>query len=108
MKFLMSVIDHETGSSTAEENAQIDQFNDTLREGGYWIFAGGLSAPVQAQVIDNRSRAHKVSSGPLVAGEEYLSGFWLIEVPSTEKAMEFALQASLACNRRIELRALLG
>ena len=108
MKFLMSVIDHETGSSTAEENAQIDQFNDTLREGGHWMFAGGLSAPVHAQVVDNRARAHKVSSGPLVAGEEYLSGFWLIEVPSTEKAMELALQASLACNRRVELRALLG
>jgi len=108
LKFLMSVIDHDTASGTAEEMAQINRFNDTLRERGHWIFAGGLTAPTLAQVIDNRARAHKVNAGPLLSGEEYLSGFWLIEAQSSETAMELALQASLACNRRVELRALLG
>jgi hypothetical protein len=33
----------------------IDAFNDSLREKGHWIFAGGLAAPVHAIVIDNRN-----------------------------------------------------
>ena len=54
MKFLISVIDDLGKPGTREEFVNIDAFNDKLQAEGHWIFAGGLAAPVNATVIDNR------------------------------------------------------
>ena len=75
MRFLISVIDSQTGTATSDEMAAIDAFNDGLRERGQFVFAGGLSAPDSAKVIDNRSNRGEVNSGPLHQSSEYLSGF---------------------------------
>ena len=107
MRFLISVIDSQTGTATAAEMAAIDQFNDGLRERGQFIFAGGLSSPDSAKVIDNRSNRGEVNPGSLHQGTEYLSGFWIIEAKDEAAALALANGASLACNRRVELRPLL-
>jgi hypothetical protein len=107
MRFLISVIDNQTGTATSDEMAAIDAFNDGLRERGQFIFAGGLAAPDSTKVIDNRNNRGEVSAGPLHHGNEYLSGFWIIEAIDEEAALILANSASLACNRRVELRPLL-
>ena len=107
MRFLISVIDNQTGTATSDEMAAIDAFNDGLRERGQFIFAGGLAAPDSAKVIDNRSNRGEVNPGPLHRGTEYLSGFWIVEAKDEAAALAIANGASLACNRRVELRPLL-
>ena len=107
MRFLFSVIDSSTGSATAEEMSAIDTFNDGLRQRGQFIFACGLSSLESALVIDNRNGVNLVSEGPLHDSHEYISGFWIIEAKSADEARALAEGASLACNRRVELRALL-
>jgi len=107
MRFLLSVIDSQTGTATPDEMTAIDAFNDGLRERGQFIFAGGLSAPDSAKVIDNRSNRGEVNVGPLHKGNEYLSGFWIVEAKDEEAALTLANEASLACNRRVESRSLL-
>jgi len=108
MRFLINVIDNSTGSATAEEMAAIDVFNDELIANGHWIFAGGITAPSMATVIDNRAGAGHVLPGPLVDHAEFISGFWLIEAPDGAAARKLAHEASRACNRKVELRPLLG
>jgi hypothetical protein len=107
MRFLISVIDNQTGTATSDEMTAIDQFNDGLRERGQFIFAGGLSSPDSAKVIDNRSNRGELNPGPLHRGTEYLSGFWIVEAKDEAAALAIANGASLACNRRVELRPLL-
>ena len=107
MRFLISVVDNQTGTATTAEMAAIDQFNDGLRERGQFIFAGGLAAPDSAKVIDNRSNRGELSAGPLHQSDEYLSGFWIVEAKNEAAALALANGASLACNRRVELRPLL-
>ena len=107
MRFLISVIDSQTGTATAAEMAAIDAFNAGLRERGQFIFAGGLSSPDSAKVIDNRENIGEITSGPLHGGNEYLSGFWIVEAKDEAAALAIANGASLACNRRVELRPLL-
>lgn len=107
-RFLISVIDDLSESGTPDEMVAIDAFNEKLRENGQWIFAGGLAAPVNANVIDNRAGAGIETGKPLFAATENFSGFWLIEAESLEVARELAFQGSLACNRKVELRPLLG
>jgi hypothetical protein len=107
MRFLISVIDNQTGTASPAEMVAIDQFNDGLRERGQFIFAGGLSAPDSAKVIDNRSNRGEVNPGSLHQGTEYISGFWIVEAKDEAAALAIADGASLACNRRVELRPLL-
>ena len=107
MKFIIFVIDDLTNSGTPDEMVAINAFNDGLRANGQWIFAGGLSAPANANVIDNRSGAGIETGKPLFEAKENFSGFWLIEAVSADVAKELALAGSKACNRKVELRTLL-
>jgi hypothetical protein len=107
MKFIIFVIDNLTNSGTPAEMAEIDAFNDGLRANGQWIFAGGLSAPSNAKVIDNREGAGIETSKPLFDAQENFSGFWLIEAENLNVAKDLAFAGSKACNRKVELRPLL-
>ena len=108
MKFIISVIDYLTGSGTPDEMTQINIFNDQLRSDGQLIFAAGLAAPEKADVIDNRNGANLSTGKPLFDAKENFSGFWLIEAESIEVARKLAFAGSKACNRKVELRPLLG
>ncbi len=109
MRFVISVIDTQTRPPhSPEEIAAIDAFNDKLVAAGQRIFAGGLESPSDAAVIDNRSGANIQTRGPFYSSPEYFGGFWIIDVPTRELAEELAAEGSLACNRKVELRPLIG
>ena len=107
MQYLVSVIDDGTGLATPTEEADIDVFNDRLRDEGYWVFAGGLGSPDPATVIDNRGDEAVITDGPFAESKEYLAGFWIIEAADRDVALELAAEGSRACNRKIEVRPFL-
>lgn len=107
MRFLISVIDDTAGLATDNEMAAIDEFNDRLQADGRWVFACGLSDPSASTVIDNRGGAGIVSDGPLIDSPEHVSGFWIIDASDRDSAFALATEGSHACNRKVELRALL-
>ena len=108
MRFLISVIDNESGTASSNEMAAIDEFNEKLQSNGYWVIAVGISSTREALTIDNRSDTDVMESGSFLYDTEYMSGFWIIDVPGKDLAAELAKEGSKACNRRVELRALLG
>ena len=107
MQYLISVIDDGTGPETATEDAAIDVFNERLKAEGYWVFAGGLGTPDPATVVDNRGAEVVVTDGPFLESKEYLVGFWIIQAPDLDVALELAAEGSKACNRKIEVRPFL-
>jgi hypothetical protein len=107
MQYLISVIHDQAGLATPEEDAAIDVFNDRLQAEGRWVFAGGLGSPNTATVIDNRGEEALVTDGPFIESKEYLAGFWIIEAPDLDVALELATEGSKACNRKIEVRPFL-
>ncbi len=108
MRFMICVIDSETGSGTGDELAAVDAFNARLRSAGQLIMAEGLSSPRASTVIDNRGGAGVVTPGPLHDTEQYVSGFWIIEAPDRDAALALAAEGSRACHRVVELRPLYG
>ena len=108
MQYLITVIDDTTGSATTTEMAAIDAFNDRLQAHGQWVFAGGLASPLSATVIDNRGEEPLLTDGPFVESKEYAAGFWIIEAPGLDVALALAAEGSKHCNRKVELRPLLG
>ena len=107
MRYLVSMIDDQTGSATPSEIAAIDAFNDRLQAAAHWVFAGGLSSPSSATVIDNRGGESLFTDGPFLESKEYLAGFWVIEAPDLDVALKLAAEGSKACNRRVEVRPFL-
>ncbi len=107
-QFIIFVIDDSSGTASSDEMSAIDAFNDGLRANGQWIFAGGLSSPKFGNLIDNRQGANISTGEPLFDGPENYSGFWLIKADDLAAAEKLAFAGSKACNRKVELRPLLG
>ena len=104
MQYLLSVIHEGPSLADPEEDAAIDVFNEALRSGGHWVFAGGLAMPETATMIDNRQDAGLVTDGPFLESKEYLAGFWIIEAADLDVALKLATAGSKACNRKVEVR----
>jgi hypothetical protein len=109
MRFLISVIDTQTRSPhTPEEMKAIDEFNDKIEDAGQRLFVCGIDSPDKAMVFDSRNGSEITIPGPHHLSAEYFSGFWVVTVDSLETAQDLAAQGSKACNRKVELRPLLG
>lgn len=114
MQYLISVIDDgqaeaagDNYSATEAEELAIDEFNERLRSGGNWVFAGGLGEPAAATVIDNRGVEPLITDGPFIESKEFTAGFWIIEAADFDVALKLAVDGSKACNRRTEVRPIL-
>jgi hypothetical protein len=109
MKFLLSVIDSmERMPHSQEERQAIDDFNEKLENAGQRLMAVGIDSPSKSAVFDFRNGSEKVTDGPLIESDEIIAGFWVIEVENLEVARALAAEGSKSCNRKIELRPLLG
>jgi len=104
MQYLVSVIADGSELATPGEMTAIDAFNDRLRAQGHWVYANGLAEPSTATVIDGRGEEPVFSDGPFLESKEFLAGFWIIEAPHLDLALELASDGSKACNRKVELR----
>ncbi len=103
----------------------ITALNAIMRTNNQLIMAVGLADPSSAIVFDGRVQPTGELSagrhgGPVSAvvggtqkntdgtAEEFMSGFWILEVSSRQEGAELARRAANACCRRVELRAMLG
>jgi hypothetical protein len=109
VRFLFAVIANrnERFLADASEMAAIDQFNEKIEVAGQRILAVGFENPSSSVVFDNRDGAGMMYRGPVVDSDEFMAGLWIIEAPSESAAHQLAADASRACNRRIEVRAIL-
>jgi hypothetical protein len=109
MRFIISVIDTQTRPPhTPEEIKAIDEFNEKIEAAGQRLFACGMDSPETAEVFDHRVGKSASQAGAHHQANEYFSGFWIITVDSLETAQLLAAEGSKACNRKVELRPLLG
>lgn len=109
MRYLFAVLADRTArvAASPDEVAAIDAFNDRIEAAGQRVMAAGVAAPDQAVVFDNRDGLGQVTSGPAVDSDIFMAGFWVIEAENDSEARSLALEASAACNRRIEVRPFL-
>ena len=85
---------------------QIDAFNEKLQSENKFIFAAGIGSSKTATTIDNRAGSNQATKESLNA-DEFYSGFWIIQAEPTD-IEDLAKEASLACNRKVEIRPFLA
>jgi hypothetical protein len=64
--------------------------------------------PSTATVVDGRGGEPVFTDGPYLESKEYACGFWIIEAADLDVALRLAALGSKNCNRRVELRPVLG
>lgn len=106
MKHIFFVIDTQSNSGNQQEMIQIDAFNDKLTAENKLVSAAGIGSPKTAIQFDNRMNAGMQSNQSLNQ-DEFYSGFWIIDCHS-EEVEDLGQQASLACNRKVEVRPFLA
>ena len=108
-QYLLAVHMVEGQPVPAEEDVQraykaVDDFNRGLQESGAWVFAGGLLPPDTATVVRAAGGKVVTTDGPFAETKEQLGGFWVIQAPDLDVALEIAARGSQACGNPVEVR----
>jgi hypothetical protein len=82
----------------------VDAVNDELKSAGAWVFAGGLHPPSTATVVRSQGGQVVTTDGPFAETKEQLGGFWVIQAPDLDAALDWAAKASAACGGPVEVR----
>jgi len=107
MRYILFVIHDGSYTAAPNEMAAIDAFNEKIEAAGQRVMAAGIGFPASATLIDNRNNVGDIQKRTLFDSPDFYNGFWIIDVESAEQAEQLALESSLACNRRVELRPFL-
>lgn len=87
---------------------QVSAFNEALTETGAWVFGGGLHPTSSATVLRAAGGSVSMTDGPYADTKEQMGGFWVIEAPDLDTALDWAGRATTACERPVEVRPLQG
>ena len=112
-EYLLSVWSREGGPSLSDEEIQqsyadTGAFNDEVKKEGAWVFAGGLHPASTATVVDGRGSDVVTTDGPFAEAKEQLGGFWVVDVPDLDAALDLARRGSAACRNPVEVRPFQG
>jgi hypothetical protein len=95
--------------------AFMQSFATKLAQSGELVAAEGLSGPDQAKLVRAGNDGKPITDGVFPESKEFLAGYWIVDVESTERAYAIAAEASAApgpggkpLNMAIELRQIMS
>jgi hypothetical protein len=91
----------------SERQAEEDEYvrlAQAMRETKAYIAAHELDSFSTARTVRVRNGKRTVTDGPAVGGEEFLTGYFLIEAESLEAALEWAAKVPNARSGSVEVR----
>jgi hypothetical protein len=83
---------------------QVSEFNASLEKAGAWVFGVGLKPASTATVVRSTGGDVSMTDGPYAETKEQMGGFWLIQAPDLDAALDWAAKGSAACERPVEVR----
>ena len=95
-----------TSEQEMEGYAKIAGLEAEMEAADAFVFSARLSQPSEAKVVRRGAGRPKSTDGPYAETKEYLGGFYLIEAPDAERAVEWASKVSEAIGEPIEVRPL--
>jgi len=73
----------------------MQRLNADLGAAGELVAAEGLEYPPRPRIVRAQAGGTPVvTDGPFVETKEFLTGYWIVEVPNEERALEIAARAS--------------
>ena len=84
--------------------ARMQQFGESLAAEGKLVHVESLAGADTAVRVQRRAGATRLIDGPYAEAKEMMGGFWVIEAPDLDSALEWTRRAALACEGAVELR----
>jgi hypothetical protein len=91
------------------------RLNKGLLESGEFVSAEGLSFPDQARLVHAANDGAPITDGVFPESKEFLAGFWIVDVETSQRAYAIAAQISAApgpggapLNMPIEVRPIMS
>ena len=79
-------------------------YTKALQDAGVMVGGAGLEPPETATTVRIRDGKREVQDGPYAETKEQLGGFYLIDVPNLDAALEWAARCPAAPGSVIEVR----
>lgn len=91
-------------AATQTMYADVEAFNEQVRQAGAWVYANGLMPAETATVVRVTNGETVLTDGPYLETKEHIGGFWIIDVADLDAALEWAAKGSIACQGPVEVR----
>jgi hypothetical protein len=88
-------------ATLAEAYAKLNALTEEMKSAGQWVFNGGLHSPEASTVVRGDDL---VTDGPYVEGKEFIGGFWIVEAPDLDAALEWARRSTGITTLPVEVR----
>jgi hypothetical protein len=79
-------------------------YTKALTDAGVMVGGTGLQPPSLATTIRLRAGKRQVQDGPFADTKEQLGGYYVIEVPGLDQALDWAARCPSATNGSVEVR----
>lgn len=79
-------------------------YTTALRDAGVFVGGEELDGPHTATTLTVQGGSRRVQDGPFVASKESLGGYYLIEAPDLDAAMDWAAKCPAAQYGHVEIR----
>ena len=93
-----------SGDDVQRMFTQVDAFNQKVTDAGIWVFGGGLEPIETTTTVDATGHEPIITDGPFTEAKEWIGGFWVLEAPDLDAAIDLARRGSAACNGKVEVR----
>ena len=84
--------------------SRIPPYLKALRDAGVFVGGAGLEAPETATTLTLRDGQRHVQDGPYAEAKEQLAGFFIINVPDLDRALEWAARYPVTPGGSVEVR----
>jgi hypothetical protein len=79
-------------------------YTTALREAGVMVGGAGLEPPRTATTVRQQDGKRQVQDGPFADTKEQLGGYYVIDVPDLDHALEWAARCPSAATGAVEVR----
>lgn len=83
-------------------------YSEAVAKAGIFVGGAGLELPSNASTLRVRDGRRTIEDGPYADTREMLGGFYIIDVPSLDEALEWAARCPAAPFGSIEVRPVLS
>lgn len=83
-------------------------YAQAVRESGTFVSGAGLELPSTTTTVRLRDGKRDVQDGPYADAKEQLGGFFVIDVPALDAALEWAARSPAAATGCVEVRPVLS
>jgi hypothetical protein len=88
---------------------KVSALNEEMQRTGTLVFGGGLMPASSATTVACTSGGDvSMTDGPYAESKEQMGGFWVIEAPDFDAALEWTRRCAEACEEQLELRPFQG